>query len=411
MNLIIGKIGKSILFDREKWGAIGGDNEAPLFYQTLFKAFPQHTFYIAGKSDFSRISNSLRRKISPHNNVIDLWDKGKKELDEITDFENEDQKLTQFVLWKLNKLKVKIDQGLFFAGPVGSTNCYGYSTLIKSPDVLGKPLEMIHSYVSPIVYFINESKLKYDLIVNDPRYYPWHAKDIFVPPRKILSQFAEDSIVKCKESYTSPNIIEVPTKCEYGGVEKIFLLDNHKEESSSLEDFFGGEDEPLEKDINFLIVCNEGKPSRYPMLKEFVLDKVKDVDIYGSWNEETIKGDLRFKGSLPFNDLHKMLPRIKFTFCIPIKKGWLTAKFWEMIHHGIIPFFHPTYDTQNNLGLKKDLRDFLVVKNSEDLFKKIDLLNGNDKAYIKLKTELESYILPEYKNGEYFINIVKDLLK
>ena len=35
MNIVIGKLGKSILFNSKNWGAIGGDLDAPIFYENL----------------------------------------------------------------------------------------------------------------------------------------------------------------------------------------------------------------------------------------------------------------------------------------------------------------------------------------------------------------------------------------
>ena len=46
LNVVMGKFGKSILFNKENWGAHGGDNEAPLVYTMLAKNNPHITFYI-----------------------------------------------------------------------------------------------------------------------------------------------------------------------------------------------------------------------------------------------------------------------------------------------------------------------------------------------------------------------------
>ena len=151
-----------------------------------------------------------------------------------------------------------------------------------------------------------------------------------------------------------------------------------------------------------MIVCNEGKPSRYPDLKKYILEHVDDVDIYGQWNPKTVGDDLRFKGPKKFNDLMRMLPRVKYTFCIPIKKGWVTAKFWEMAHYGIIPFLHPTYDGQKHL----DVPEFIRVKDSKDLFNKIKFLEENPKAYTELRDRLDEMLKEEYYDGSYMNKIL-----
>ena len=151
------------------------------------------------------------------------------------------------------------------------------------------------------------------------------------------------------------------------------------------------------KNIKFMIVCNEGRPSRYKDLKKYILDNVEDVDIYGKWDEKILNNDERFKGPKKFNDLQAMLPNVKYTFCIPIKKGWCTAKFWEMAHYGIIPFLHPTYDEQNNLKCP----DILRIKDSQDLFDKIELLENNKEFYNNLREELNNMLKNEYYDGTY----------
>ena len=52
MNVAIGKIGKSILFDTTKWGAHGGDIDAPVFYENLFHKNPDVNFYIVKSTTF-----------------------------------------------------------------------------------------------------------------------------------------------------------------------------------------------------------------------------------------------------------------------------------------------------------------------------------------------------------------------
>ena len=159
-----------------------------------------------------------------------------------------------------------------------------------------------------------------------------------------------------------------------------------------------------------MVVLNEGLnnvPSRYPMLKQYVLDHVEDVDVYGKWVHEEALKDPRFKGPKPFSELQKMLPKVKYTFCIPIQKGWVTAKFWEMAHYGIIPFLHPDYDKQDNLKVP----DILRVKNSKDLYEKIEFLENNPDEYDKLRAEIDAMIKDDYYTGEHLNKLTNDFLE
>lgn len=409
MNYVVGKIGKSILFDSNKWGAIGGDNEAPIFFETLFDKNPNDTFYLLGYSDFSRLPYSEQKRINKNNNVIDLWANDFKEyLDNEYGDGVPDKKFVSYIEKKLKEeFASKIDAGIFVMGPTGSNNVCGKTHLATDHDKLASPLFMLCKYVAPTFHFLNESKIPYLVVLNDPRFFPSRMRDLFHRPKIVLSQYNETVKHISHNSYddlSSKQIVDV--KCDYSRVETLFLIGKEKgkvEKDSSLDSFFENDKpENTERDINFLIVCNEGLPSRYPDLKKYILNHIDDIEIYGKWDEKTIGDDKRFKGPKKFNDLQKILPRVKYTFCIPIKKGWVTSKFWEMIHYGIIPFLHPTYDEQNNLKCP----EFLRVKDSTDLYKKIKFLEDNPNAYETLKTNLEKMLKDEYYDGSYINNLV-----
>ena len=70
-NYAVAKIGKSIKFNSSSWGSIGGDNEAPYFIYTMAKRYPNDTFWIIGKSDYSKVFKD--KPLLP--NIKDLWSK------------------------------------------------------------------------------------------------------------------------------------------------------------------------------------------------------------------------------------------------------------------------------------------------------------------------------------------------
>ncbi len=55
MKIGVGKIGKSVLFDSSRWGAVGGDNEAPILFEHLIRNNPQHEFVLVCPSDYDRL--------------------------------------------------------------------------------------------------------------------------------------------------------------------------------------------------------------------------------------------------------------------------------------------------------------------------------------------------------------------
>ena len=412
-SIACGKIGKSILFNSNYWGAIGGDNEAPIFYENLFHKNPDITFYLLGISDYSRLDRREQDRINKHGNVIDVW----KHFD---DWRQNNQKVEdkykrQKYLEEWAAHAPKIDVGLLFAGPTGTSNVAGKSRLMNDPDTLASPIEMLAKYSGPVIDYLNTHRdMPWVMVLNDPRFFPANMRDMFHRPKVVLSQFNEKIEHRTTKDYDDPKTDIVKVESEYKSVETIFLIGKERgkaiaETPSTLDSFF--DDTPAteegSKDIKFMIVCNEGRPSRYNDLKKYILDHVDDVDIYGKWSEEIVNNDSRFKGPKKFNDLQDMLPRVKYTFCIPIKKGWVTAKFWEMAHYGIIPFLHPTYDEQNNLKCP----EFLRVKDSKDLFKKIEFLENNPEAYDTLRANIDGMIKDEYYDGSYMNNLVINTLK
>lgn len=414
MNIFVGKIGKSILFNPESWGVTGGDCEAPKYYENLFHRNPEHTFYLLGANDFTRLPLASQQRINKNGNVIDIWNGFALWRKEHSDIESKDTNVAYMEQW-LKARAVKFNVGVIFSGPTGTSNVHGKTTRMKDPDAIANPLEMLCRYSGPLISFMNDSKVPYALIVNDPRYFPANARDWFHRPSVVLSQYEEIALVTSKKDYTSGETFKTTHKTQYSAMETIFLigLDRggsavNKPAPATLDSFFDDAPEIIEgqKDINFMIVLNEGRPSRYKLLKEAILNDVKDVSIYGKWDPETIGTDSRFKGSLGFHELQTMLPRVKYTYCIPIKKGWVTSKFWEMAHYGIIPFLHPSYDEQQHMKAPP----FLTVKNSRDLFDKIKFLEETPEAYDILRKNLDEMLLDEFYNGKRLNEITMDEL-
>ena len=396
MRIAIGKIGKSIKFGPEEKGTgkkamTAGSIDARIIFQTLIKFNPQDTFYLIGRSNFSRLKPEVRKKVDPHGNVVDVWAKFKDW------FDNQDDKDEVTESWRymehVIQTEEKFDIGIFIAGGVLEYAVQGKT--LKD----GKPIKTLMAaakYAGPIHHFINETKIPYMVLSLDPRCYPKPAKDILIPPKRILQLINETVEVEHRVSYESNEMIIDKVPAVYSGIETLYVVED--EEPAVLDNFF---DEPeYERDINMVLWLNEGKPSRYNDLKNFILDSVEDVQVYGVWNEKALK-DPRIE-QVAMSELSWQFPRTKYTFCIPIAPGWATGKFWEMIKHGIIPFMHPEYDEQKNIGFPEELR----VKDSNDLLEKINLYNDDEVLYNRLHKQLKDMITPDKKSGKYMNDII-----
>lgn len=377
-KVLVAKLGKSILFNENYWGAAGGANEAPILFETLFRNNPQNEYYLLGKSDFLRLKSE---RVNQHGNVFDLWeDFDSKKADERRMAD------TEYILEKTTNME--FDYAIIFGGPTGIYNHPWKIRKQKDSSEIVKLSVMSKLYTAPVLAFLNERKIPYYLIINDPRnVINGKLRDLFHKPFKVLSQIDDQYTMRTWNSYQDKTINKEIINLNYSRIETIFL--NGEE--------YKRREIPQKENNKFCIVLNEGDPSRYDKLEEFVLDDFENVEIYGKWKDSRTKEDSRFKGPKRFNELKPILDQTKYTFCIPIKEGWVTAKFWEKIQHGVIPFLHPDYDTQKHL----ECPDFLRVNSSKEMKEKIERLENNKEFYNSIWKELIYMLKDEYYDGSF----------
>lgn len=382
MNIAIAKFGRSIYFDRSRWGAIGGDNEPSLVYSHLAKAFPQHTFYLIGNSDYSKQTKFKA------DNIVDLFADRDKSMP-----------IHEWPLHRLNQLNVTLDYGFIYAGPLGTSNIPG--AVPNSRDMSKKVVvfETFKNYGGPIIHVLNETGITWDCISPDSRYFPLVGRELLNLPRMTLSQINATGL-KRKIPYKGADVFEdVPVSCTYNCTESVCLMGLEK---PSYPEYMN-----RERDIYFGMILNDGINgglSRGPILDEWVFPYIReDFNIYGNWRAP-YKDRPQFKGRVPFNQLIDEFSRTKYTFIIPIDEGWSTSKIYEMVHLGCIPFLHPFYDSQRNVPIPKILRP----KSPEEMIFNMIKLDDNP----RFRNELLSYLyhcllLDVYYNGTHIENLFK----
>jgi hypothetical protein len=251
-------------------------------------------------------------------------------------------------------------------------------------------IAMTLNYSSPIIHWINETNIPYLEIVNDPRYLSNQTRDLLRGPDYSLSQYDETYTRRFIKSYEDQTQITETINSYYSGVETLFCVGRELPDKKQNK----------VKKCGFTIVLNEGKPSRYNMLDEWILKNFKDVAIYGAWEHDKTKSDSRFVGSRQLEEIQNIMSNVKYTFIIPIKEGWVTSKYIEMIHAGVIPFFHPSYDMQYHLNVPS----FLRPRTPDELLANIKILEEDEVFRILLINELQDkFCKPEYYDGS-FIN-------
>ena len=376
-RIAFAKIGKSIKFD-SAFSPIGGDNEAPAILRALANNNPDITFYLVGRSDFNKLDETKIHKLFPYNNVIDCWGK--------TKFLREEDRWNHIIQCQK---KFDFEYGIMMFGQVGTVTIPGRIEQVKDRSLIASVIDMTKNYSSPITMWLNECKVPYVEIQNDPRYHCNQSRDLFHLPEVTLSQYDYTFEANHIKSYEDQDRMTTNVKAVYAGMEMGFCFDRPY---PNLKDY--------NKTIKTLVVLNEGSPSRYDFLKEWILDYNNDVEIYGKWEHQDVLSDKRFCGSLKLEELQPMLQKTKYTFIIPIAKGWVTSKYIEMIHNGVIPFFHPTYDEQNHTKVN----DFLRPKSPKDLNDRIEFLESNPDQYNKLLEKLQSLLKTEYYDGRFMSN-------
>jgi hypothetical protein len=393
MNIVFGKMGRSIYFDRKKWKDGAGNNEAPVLFSAITKLNPQNTYYLIGKSDFSRVTQEIRDEWFPHGNVIDCWkDFAPKEHDPTT--------------WITNVLDgVDIEYGIIHGGMVSLSipnRIYCLDRKTKKPDYsrLRSPIMSLVNYVSPITYYLNESGINWLTITSDGRYTPMQARDL-INPEKICLGVREGTVAfeRMKSYEDQETMVEHKVEARYASAEFQYLLDpvNHRFRYN----------EPKTQKIGLFFHQYDNKKRIKALMEIIDAFDENEIAVYGKWKEEGPK----FKGSLTYSELQDTLPSIKYTFCYPIIEGDISAKWVESVKNGIIPFFHETYDLNRLLHKKHNIPLWLWVKSADEMKEKVQYLEDNSFAYHKMKNILVSAVSNFNKNGSSYVNEINKAAK
>lgn len=383
-NIAFAKIGKSIKFLKNNYSPIGGDNEPSCVLRALANHNPDKTFYLIGRSDFSKLDEVQRLKLFPYDNVVDVWADFKIPNRSILDTQGD--LYYEYPIRYFEKNNIQIDYGIMMIGQIGTVTIPGKTEQVKNRSLIAAVIDMTRWYSTPIIHWMNETNIPIAEIINDPRYKLSQARDIIRPPTISLSQY---DFVYDKKHFTSFDnqdtvITQVPVK--YAGMEKSFCVDYEKPSINT------------NRANSFMIVLNEGNPSRYKLLKEWVLDHNQNVEVYGQWSNDIVDSDTRFRGSLHIDEVQSKLQNVRSTFIIPIAKGWVTSKYIEMIQAGVIPFFHPTYDEQNHI----EMPDFFRPSTPEELQRRVDMIANDDDLYQKsIQFLTNKYLTDDLYSGEY----------
>jgi len=386
-NILIGKFGKHISFDSNKWGMVGGDSESAILISCMAQCYPDVNFYIASRNDFQKIDSHTRNAINKNSNLFNIWEKYDSQIDN-----------QSWINHYINSNDIKLDFGLFYGGPSSGSTIPNSMYLITEPDKTATPMSSSKRSVGIITKFLNDTGLPYVEIGEDPRYLPVQAKDLFIRSKKVLC--VKDNItfsIKHIKEYLSREIIETTIPCSDIGHSYMFLMNEDKDDLLK-------EPGNRKTKINVAMHCTasqDGSVNKWNLVKNFILDPFPETFIYGKWDEKIIAGEHQnqFKET-PMTDLHDVMYDTKYTLAIGGSKTWGTqSKFWKMLIFGIIPFLDP--DNENIFGAP----EFIQTKDARDFIEKVNFLENNHDEYIKLWNECQELIHVEgLWDGSIFFN-------
>ena len=409
MNILIGKYGKSCLFNEKSWGMIGGDEAPSTFFIKLAHAYPQHKFYMIGRSDlksFKKVKksklagfikkdpDSAESRLSIPDNIIDVWQYKPETVDFYKSSEKDTCKLKkmphEWIAEWFGENKIKLDLGILFSGPLGSSTVPNKIIGIRDPAAFCSPIEMLVTYGAPIVHTLNLTGVPHILLCEDPRYVPLSNRDTYNVEKGVLSQCNEIVETKRIKNYEDQERITHNVKYKYGKIETIFLMREKKIDFRNIE-----------KKNKMLMTINGGGKIRDTLIKEWILDKVPDCKIYGSWDDIWYEKypDNFFKVAI--RDMEPIMLDTKYTLIAPmVNSKFITQKFWKMLYYGIIPFFHSQYDTDKILPAP----NFLRCKSADDMYNKINRLENNPEEYKLLLNSLYGILDDGYFSGKIVLD-------
>lgn len=404
MNILIGKLGRSCYWKFDNHSIANGDEAAPILYNHLANLHPEHNFYLIGRSDITRFRDSnssgfgfAKPKHFPPKNIIDLFDDYKTTTSEFKGSTDGGAPYLHLKK-KIANLGLKFDFGIFLTGPNSQIQSANAIKKVNTPSEYGSTLEMIINYSEPIVRTMNDMMdVPYFFINEDPRYSPLMGRDFINHPKIVLSQNNKTFMRKTIRGYyeLSADAESILNKQEYiyAAPETIFLTQEQKVDFRSLR-----------KSKKFLMGLN-GNDERFKIVEDWLLKKSPDVMIYGKWDAEQIaKYPNNFK-EVKINDVANEFWNTRYTLIPPFSKAdsdFVTQKFWRMIYFGIIPFFHPQYDTAKIFNVPSILRP----KTPDEMWKTIEMLDSNREEFKKVQNHIYELLEDKYFNG----NHVRDMI-
>lgn len=419
IKVAIFPIGSAMKFSKEKLKRSDGTSEYFKLFYGLARNASVGEIWIMQRSDWKKLTSDEKIAIDPRGVIRDIYTEfdvqvppGRRQGPDGNLIPHTKEEQERYLdLWDKIQHLEQPDLGIGFATQgLTMVNIPSIIPGIKDPTKFTGALDMTLIYSAPIIHWLNMSKIPWWMVMTDPRYIKNTQKwrDMVNTPKEAIAQYNADIELVHFDTYPEPTTgKEISEKfyLKYSGIEKLNLIG---------EAVIPPDNE--DRDIKFSIVAMQsayGKQEvdyRLEALKKWILNRPgsEDYHIYGKWDPRFTKGFPQFQGYRTPDEIDAVFKKTRYTLIIPIRPHWVTSKYAEMLRVGVVPFFHPDYDTQYSL-LPKD--HYVRVKTPQEMFEKIEELEANPKKRIALVKELQFKFLQGVRKGSFLANVINPFLE
>lgn len=408
------KLGRSWNLDPAKWSVAGGDVDVARLLHRLATERPNDQFILVGRN-----SGEVPQDVGYPANVVNPWTAWRETVPKPKDFGFDLKVPKEEKAAHLAEVTVKLlaafddltgatfdvlDGIMVWAGQHGTSNAPIPPVHKGWGDQLTNPQISFINYGAYIIRGINRWRSAANgereeiWLCPDPRNYI-KCRDLKWPLlQPVLAQFQQKRTSK-HERYADmrePGSFTPPFEATWEG--QSCWVSHHSYAYSGLEMTALARPEaiPMSPDPTnrapFGMVVNENRRdtsnSRLDCLLFWVLPFWPQAEIRGIWTDDS-KKTLGRDDITPtaVTDMYSTLQKWRCTFTTPASgSGWATAKPWECFAAGTVCFFHPSYDTQNHILPRGQLRDWLRVDTPEQLRKRVEACQ-DDATWTWLVTE------------------------
>lgn len=435
MRIGYAKLGRSMPLDLRRCGSLGGDVEMVPILQVLAERYPEHEFVLVGRNSGERPAD-----VGLPSNITNPWIEWAPRLRARLN----DGKLTYPNLSISDHVRVadilesitgptfdELDGMIMWLGQHGTSN--QPLPMVGDRAKLTKPYDWATLYGSYLLRGINRWREpdplnREEVLLNaDPRNYVKYRDGKWPWRHSILSQYNYTNKVKHErfgdgkrlfhEFMNAPEVSDAnPTRAQdlasflgwyehgdlwtarahntYARLEISALMPGTP--FAGLVKFSDDWDRPF----NFGMVVNETRRevnvtrARRTVLRDWVLPLGDRIGfIHGKWSEASLRELGVSIHPVPVTEYFARIQSTRCTFTTPASgSGWATAKPWESFAAGVICFFHPDYDDQDNIlgDADPELRSFLRVHTPGELRERIDKMSQSEslwRHYVHMQRE------------------------